>query len=898
MSSFSFILLFVAVLLQLYLSVTQQLESSESPSIDCPQQLESNDEHSNWKLHVVAPQQDVLFAGHLYFKIHVEKQHRKCYLPISIGSNSSDPRCQQPWDCVLHIIEHKVDFPLIITINGVSSYQGHLRSALFDGVLLPELFKAHAENVITFTVQADGQQTLTASLRAHWDPQPTTSPMFEAIVNFIRPESTRLKSLLIAGFSHCALTQFVAADPGRLEIFIPDLHDSLSPCGESQSKWRWTSARIFHDWGSKPSQLRNIAYVDNSLLSIDGVAALVGCSMIPTGVDTPGSSCINEVYDFAREVILRSRASVWLLASAPWRVGMQRILFRLSQEIAVFTKARFMQRSPDPSRPDTEASLDEDLDVWVHVMNSDDRKYTIDVRSRDRRLLSQRESSNHLLYQSLLNHSAVDSSLLNIMFSPSSSNTATTTTNDHVPLRTSKILSENYEVGKSHVLFENVCLVRKVNSAEESNQGYTDYSIAFFQDERISFSSTRSLSKYFRDIELYTGFDKGFALSGLLMQDINVSGASGIKLQSELPWLSGLSVLSVPPAYNHLTHTLEPLLKLIYIAHLQFKYKYKGKKAKALNAGPAVDPLALFAIHDVKRLLLGKFTPSSAGDWLHSMIGLVMGYYQSTLAIDGIAAPAVYTMDMLIDIDPSVPNAREVMCFDQLALFGYTNTHVMYFEGEEYGSRFKQYIYSAMNVPQHITNLRNSSSLLPRQRKLKVTIVLRNGSRRRLVNAIQLQRLLLEATAEYAGEVYRFVDEQWLLHHLVVLETLSFREQVLLFAETDLVVTIHGAAIVNAIFMQPGSVLIDIFNANYYEFFFSSIIRESGVKALYLPITDHAQQTSDCDPRTPAWCATADDNQSLDCVQIRQCSVEVDLVRFQPLLMEAYNHVLSMKWFP
>jgi hypothetical protein len=176
-------------------------------------------------------------------------------------------------------------------------------------------------------------------------------------------------------------------------------------------------------------------------------------------------------------------------------------------------------------------------------------------------------------------------------------------------------------------------------------------------------------------------------------------------------------------------------------------------------------------------------------------------------------------------------------------------------------------------------------------RRLRVTVSIRTGGRY-ILNLSDLLRRMLETG---------LVDKAWLLDHVVVLETMPFEAQVRLMADTDVFICVHGAAVINGIFMHRGSVVIELFNARFVEFVFAPPLRESGVLLLYTYPRNQAKDTRHCPDGIPGGsCLSSNtsvhDAGSVECVAIRTCSVIVDVEDFELKFMEAYYHVLGDKW--
>ncbi len=129
-------------------------------------------------------------------------------------------------------------------------------------------------------------------------------------------------------------------------------------------------------------------------------------------------------------------------------------------------------------------------------------------------------------------------------------------------------------------------------------------------------------------------------------------------------------------------------------------------------------------------------------------------------------------------------------------------------------------------------------------KRLKVSIILRPGKFRRILNLPALQQVLLQSG---------LVQSTWLLSHSVYFENLSFQNQLDLLSQTDVLIAVHGAGIMNGVFMRPGSSVISMQSAHNLEFFFSSPLRECQVQLLHMAYGRNKNVTG-CDESTPKKC--------------------------------------------
>ena len=65
--------------------------------------------------------------------------------------------------------------------------------------------------------------------------------------------------------------------------------------------------------------------------------------------------------------------------------------------------------------------------------------------------------------------------------------------------------------------------------------------------------------------------------------------------------------------------------------------------------------------------------------------------------------------------------------------------------------------------------------------------------------------------------------------HIIVDDEVDFDEQVKMFANTGVLVSVHGAGLMNQIFMPPGSVTIEIFPNHVKHVLYERIAHYSGV---------------------------------------------------------------------
>jgi hypothetical protein len=251
-------------------------------------------------------------------------------------------------------------------------------------------------------------------------------------------------------------------------------------------------------------------------------------------------------------------------------------------------------------------------------------------------------------------------------------------------------------------------------------------------------------------------------------------------------------------------------------------------------------------------------------------------------------------------------------CFERLLLLGRANSHIAYFGSKQLARSFREYVYSLPKVNVALASLPQGAGdpaadpaggqgEYYRQRKMKVTIVMKSGKSRSILNIDDIIRVIKRSGS---------VDEQWLDSHMLVFETLSFSEQVQIMAHTDVFVGVHGAALFNGIFMQEGSAVLEIMNGPFAEHFFNTPLREAGVGIMTVPVTDYTTQCAgclemiaedgyelppQCHPGSPGFDSV--EGARLECIMLRRCSVEVNLDLFRAKFTEASLYVMAEKFY-
>ena len=313
--------------------------------------------------------------------------------------------------------------------------------------------------------------------------------------------------------------------------------------------------------------------------------------------------------------------------------------------------------------------------------------------------------------------------------------------------------------------------------------------------------------------------------------------------------------------------------------------------------------------NEINQLILGKLSTDVINEWLSHMIGLIIGFYQQNQQINtqmNTKSINIYTINQLFDYNinhltinnennnqlsetNSIPMG---ICFSKLKLLGRSNSHIVFFGNKTLAKEFQNYVFNSMNISLiNESNELNGESIPIRKRLLKVTIILRsNFYLRKINNLYEIIQMLLKT---------KLINKKWLFLHIIRLENISFQKQIEIFHQTDIAISIHGAAIINGIFMKQNSVFIDIFNGNYLEYFFKIPLKEMNIELLVLPISNHSLQVTSCPLGMPLSCVSNNMIEGIDtkcAATIRGCSLNVDIDRLHIVFMEAYMYVLANKW--
>jgi capsular polysaccharide biosynthesis protein len=111
--------------------------------------------------------------------------------------------------------------------------------------------------------------------------------------------------------------------------------------------------------------------------------------------------------------------------------------------------------------------------------------------------------------------------------------------------------------------------------------------------------------------------------------------------------------------------------------------------------------------------------------------------------------------------------------------------------------------------------LRSSILEKPYAEKRRRIYINRHGYKRQITNEKEFFQLLAD-------------------YHFENIDPLSVRDQHLLFSEMEVMVTIHGSALANIVFCQPGAKILDLMPENHVTSFAYSLAQAGGLEYYYL----------------------------------------------------------------
>lgn len=426
------------------------------------------------------------------------------------------------------------------------------------------------------------------------------------------------------------------------------------------------------------------------------------------------------------------------------------------------------------------------------------------------------------------------------------------------------LVFESYAWGRSHILFKNVCMApRSWVEQQQRRRPLQQAQNLPPEDLVILTNSDRPLLNI---TFLSEEEENGFLYTGLHIMDVRDVLFPYTFRQNVRSWprVRGMTAVTFSVQGGHIVHETEPFaqflsaIQLLQDANtsnscepdsLQYHYQYIGRK--------------------LRRILFAKMTSDSANDWVLKMVNLIFSFYNLSVRMRcGVSngmnrirdSPAIFVRDHFYpERDYQDGSGPPVLCYEELLLLGRATTHTGYFSSSNIAAEFKQFVYNKFSIGSTMTSMVEKIAFRTGKRQLRITIALRTGPERLIMNLPELLQLMVSLRQSLLSPLLPFpctlvilslsillliyltrgreadgkmknnllVDEEWLLSHISPFDGLSFQEQATLMAETDVLISVHSAALFNGIFLKPGSAAINIMNGRFIEYVFSPPLRYS-----------------------------------------------------------------------
>lgn len=317
-------------------------------------------------------------------------------------------------------------------------------------------------------------------------------------------------------------------------------------------------------------------------------------------------------------------------------------------------------------------------------------------------------------------------------------------------------------------------------------------------------------------------------------------------------WLEGTSVLLSPAFAKHITHFSEVAMFLVHA-----------------SLHPTVYPW--FAHPD--RLVHLKVTRDDLR-WSHDYLRTVASVLDTPRE-----PPLIYFDDVQL---AASRRPRGLVCFDRAAIVGQQQHSVGFAADPWEANILREAAYAKFQV-------QAARDLSPRHR-LRTLVVDRTG-RKQMVNVGDVMHMLREtglANLDFLPRRPWGAD----ITQPVMFEDANewdFAAQVAAMRMTDVLIAVHGGALANVQFMEPGSVVIAIMPTNYIEYEWSNLAAGFGVTMLILPTTDFNKAAGSC-PKHDESCETERRpfaNRVERCRTMWHCQTVVDVGALEVLYRQA-----------
>lgn len=405
----------------------------------------------------------------------------------------------------------------------------------------------------------------------------------------------------------------------------------------------------------------------------------------------------------------------------------------------------------------------------------------------------------------------------------------------------SHLLFESYKWGRSHVLLKNVCMAPRAWLQQRQILRPTT---ALPQEDLVVI--TNHHGSIFNLSFLAEEEDHGFLYTGIGFIDVK-DETFPLSFREEMktwPIIRGMTGVTFSVQGGHIVHETEPFAQ--FLAAVEYIQEASENSSNSCDFSNLAHHYGYIGCK-LRRVIFAKLTTETVNDWILKMTSLIFAYFEESIQQRcSKDRPEVNQFACLTEVPSlilkdhiyfhSEPELGPVHCFEELLLLGRATTHSGFFRNQHVASLFKQFVYSKMNVREGtVIHEEEKISFRSGDRLLRITVALRAGPQRLIMNLPEVLQLFLslrgrEADGRMNGRL--LVDKEWLLSHVQTFDKLTFRDQVELMAQTDVFISVHGAALFNGIFMRDGSAAIDILNGRFIEYVFTPPLRYSKLMQL------------------------------------------------------------------
>lgn len=309
------------------------------------------------------------------------------------------------------------------------------------------------------------------------------------------------------------------------------------------------------------------------------------------------------------------------------------------------------------------------------------------------------------------------------------------------------LMFESYAWGRSHILFKNVCMAPRYWVEQQQRQPLQQAQSLPPEDLVILTNSDRTLLNI---TFLSEEEDNGFLYTGLHIMDVRDVLFPFTFRQNVRTWprVRGMTAVTFSVQGGHIVHETEPFAQFLSAIQL----------LQDANASNICEPDGLeyhyqYIWRKLRRVLFAKMTSDSASDWVLKMVNLIFSFHKLSMRMrcgvsNGINrirdSPALFVRDHFYpERDYQEDSGPPVLCYDELLLLGRATTHTGYFTSSSIAAQFKQFVYNKLSIGSTTTTMAEKFSFRSGARQLRITIALRPGPERLIMNLPELLQLML-----------------------------------------------------------------------------------------------------------------------------------------------------------